>query len=195
MDHFVKIEDYLDRQRFDFSDEKGFYIVKKGHVKIGVKSISSSRCISIAGPCEIIGGIQVHGVNYIVTPIGEVSVCYVERISYHKLVELNPGLFFKINEALANTEYCRQKQLYILSKRSVRERIAGTLLSLHEKLKKEENSAIISLDKTTIADLSNTTIETLSRMLTGFEEEGIVKRIAGDIEIRKPERLKFYFDN
>ena len=190
----MKLETYADRQKFDFSDINGFYVVKSGHVKIGVKS-SSVRCFAIAGPSEIIGGIHVHGVDYTVTSIGDVQVCYIDRTFYPKLAELDPELFREICMALARTEYCRQKHIHVLSKRSVRERISGILLLLSEKMNSNKSSLRVTIDKTTIADLANTTIETLSRMLTDLEEEAVVKRIATEIEILNPEKLKSYFNN
>lgn len=103
----------------------------------------------------------------------------------------SPESGMSILNSINKTISQREQQICIMQKRSAKERIAATLLSLNNMFNNNPDSIEgIPLDKKTLASLSGTVIETLSRNLTEFEDQGIIKRIKTKIMIKNSESLK-----
>jgi len=69
-----------------------------------------------------------------------------------------------------------EKRLLDMAYQSVRQRVASTLLKLHDaqKTEKENDQIVITLSRKDIANMIGTAIETLNRTLVDFKDEGLI---------------------
>jgi CRP-like cAMP-binding protein len=86
---------------------------------------------------------------------------------------------------LANHVAAQEQQLLDLAYNSVRKRVAGALIYLHDQGNKE-----IHLLREDLASLAATAKETLIRTLTDFKNEGMIDIKEGAIVFLKPEKLR-----
>lgn len=79
----------------------------------------------------------------------------------------------------------------VLSQRTVRERVALSLLILHKKYKADalENKIYITLSRTDLASMVGTASETLARILHDFREEHLIVMEGRKIHLRDLEKL------
>jgi len=77
------------------------------------------------------------------------------------------------------------------SHKSVKERVAFTLLILNEKYKRNlsDNIASINIGREDLASFAGTTTETCVRVLTQFKEEGVLSTEGRKIKIRDEDKL------
>lgn len=189
-----KLLSYSENHSFDAAPKSGFLLVKDGFIKIGFNYNSSTQNIGIAGPTELINLNTNENSNYILTAIGKVNAYFIEASEIFEFTKFDPKLHQYLSNAFLKTMNAREKQLHVLSKRSVLERVSGTLMNLNDIFNPtSESYSPITLDKKTIADLANTTIETLARTLTDLEKEKVLKRVGPAIQVLSIEKLKKHY--
>ena len=85
-----------------------------------------------------------------------------------------------------------QERVAELSTRAVEQRIAGALLRMvNQSGRKVEDGIEITfpITRATIAEMTGTTLHTVSRLLSGWEREGIVASTRKHVTVTDPHRL------
>jgi CRP-like cAMP-binding protein len=79
----------------------------------------------------------------------------------------------------------------VLSQRTVRERVALSLLILHKKYKLNdtEDNAFITLSRTDLANMAGTANETLARILHDFRQDNLIRMEGRKIQLLNIEQL------
>ncbi len=159
----------------------GICLIKKGFIKVELNGKQGRPLIlRIAGRGSIFGHrlFEGHTHNtFSATAASEVQYCYIAYDLFHDITCKSPLLQqHLISKVLDELEGIEKKAIYLAHK-SVREKVAETLLSLARTYEygQKEQGFRISLCRQDIADLAGTTKEQVSKTLKDFEKEGLLK--------------------
>lgn len=157
---------------------KAVYRIKKGKIKIEqTGEDGKSRIVYIYTVGEYFGFRPLlcnerHPVSAVLLEESEVEV--YEGKGFLDLAKRSPNLSFNLVEILSFEFNVWINLIGSLSNKSVKERVALILLILNEKYKAGDKGASITMSKADIASYSETSEETVVRVLTFFKEQGIL---------------------
>jgi CRP/FNR family transcriptional regulator len=159
---------------------RGVYCVNAGKVKVfTLGDEGKEQIIHIAKPGEIIGfRAMLSGDPYRVSAetLEECAVCFIAKDEFFAMLDSNTEFRNEIIRGLSKELGEKAVSITDMAQKSVRERIACSLLQLKEIYGQEP----INLSREDFANFVGTATETLIRFLKEFKEEGLV-----DIQIRK----------
>lgn len=158
----------------------GVYCVKKGKIKV-YKTGSEGRdqIIRFAKDGDLLGYRSLlSGEKYNVTAscIEDSSICFVPREMLMELIATDQSLALNIMKA-ACTELGEATHLITnLAQKSIKERLAEVLLILKNNFGVDEQHVIqVVLTREEIASMVGTATESIIRMLSDFDKEGIIE--------------------
>ncbi|CAN5738624.1 Crp/Fnr family transcriptional regulator [soil metagenome] len=173
---------------------KAVYKVKKGKIKIEqTGEDGKSRIVYIYTVGEYFGFRpllcnEMHPVSAISLEESEVEV-YDGR-GFLDIAKRSPNLSFNLVEILSFEFNVWINLIGSLSHKSAKERVALILLILNEKYKTNDKETAITMSKADIACYSETTEETVVRVLTFFKEQGILATEARKVIIKNKRLLE-----
>ncbi|MCO5234637.1 MAG: Crp/Fnr family transcriptional regulator [Chitinophagaceae bacterium] len=157
------------------------YFVRAGIVKIEITGKNGHPMIlRLAGPGTILGHRASYGnmqQPYSAMAVENSYICSITAATYLQLIEkdaaLHQGMIQLMLEELRQVE----RHAVRLTHFSVKERVADTLLHIAALYRYQSagNGIHVHLERQELADLSGTTREQVSRMLSELEKEGLVK--------------------
>ena len=159
----------------------GIYFIRSGIAKVEVNGKSGRPLIlRLAGAGSILGHRMCGSKNeqpVSVEAVEDLYVCHITLAFYEQLIEKSPALHKEMMQLLLNE--IRQVELHAvrLTHLSVKERVAGALLEIAKLYHYQpgSNGIRVHLKRQDLADLSGTTREQVSRMLTGLQRAGFIK--------------------
>jgi len=170
---------------YDGDKGNGLYLVLSGKVKT-VKMAEDGR--------ELMTGIHTTdeylGVNATLTndaysdtatALEDSTLCLIPNEQLDRLINLYPEIAREFIKLLANNVKDKEEQLLQLAYNSVRKRMAGAILRLHQQQPSADNSFKISRED--LAALAGMATETVSRTLSDFKDEGLIEKKGGNITI------------
>ncbi len=159
----------------------GVCFIKKGFLKVELNGKQGRPLIlRIAGKGTVFG----HRVNashscytLSATAVSEVLYCYIPYDLFSEIADKSPALKQQIMDQILDELELVEKKVVTLAHKTVREKVAESLLLLAEAYQYEEKkrSFRISFCRQDIADLADTTKEQVSKILKDFEKEGLIK--------------------
>jgi len=173
---------------------KAVYKVKKGKIKIEqTGEDGKSRIVYIYTVGEYFGFRPLlcnekHPVSAIILEESEVEV--YEGRGFLDIAKRSPNLSFNLVEILSFEFNVWINLIGSLSHKSAKERVALILLILNEKYKTNDKETAITMSKADIACYSETTEETVVRVLTFFKEQGILATEARKVIIKNKRLLE-----
>lgn len=180
----------------DGDSVKGIYLIEKGKVKVLSKMGEKDyHIIRLAGHDSILGHRGIHFKKYhIKAETLEDSVfTFIPIEIFIKIIKANPEMaIYLINflsEELREAED-RMKNLSILDPKK---RIAIILIKLIDVFgysNSKSNLLSFTLKRSDIANMANTTYETVIRSLTFLEEKNLIEGIGKQIAIKNEKRLR-----
>lgn len=180
----------------DGDSVKGIYLIEKGKVKVLSKMGEKDyHIIRLAGHDSILGHRGIHFKKYhIKAETLEDSVfTFIPIEIFIKIIKANPEMaIYLINflsEELREAED-RMKNLSILDPKK---RIAIILIKLIDVFgysNSKSNLLSFTLERSDIANMANTTYETVIRSLTFLEEKNLIEGIGKQIAIKNEKRLR-----
>ncbi|MFN8116046.1 MAG: Crp/Fnr family transcriptional regulator [Bacteroidia bacterium] len=180
----------------DGDSVKGIYLIEKGKVKVLSKMGEKDyHIIRLAGHDSILGHRGIHFKKYhIKAETLEDSVfTFIPIEIFIKIIKANPEMaIYLINflsEELREAED-RMKNLSILDPKK---RIAIILIKLIDVFvysNSKSNLLSFTLKRSDIANMANTTYETVIRSLTFLEEKNLIEGIGKQIAIKNKKRLR-----
>ena len=159
----------------------GIYFIRLGIAKIEVNGKNGRPLIlRLAGPGTVFGH-RIRGSNneqpLSVEAVEDLYVCHISLARFDQFVEKSPALHSGMMQSLLNE--IRQVELHAvrLTQFSVKERVAGALLHIAALYQYQpgSNGIRVHLERQDLADLSGTTREQVSRMLTELQQSGYIK--------------------
>lgn len=151
--------------------------------------------LRLMGPGEAFGVIAaVDGVAYPVSAqaAGDCRALAWRGDLFRPLMERHPRLALNALRILAGTIVELQDRYRELVSERVERRIARTLLRLVRQAGRKTEAGVlidIPLSRRSLAEMSGTTLYTVSRIMTGWEQRGLIASARGRVTIRYPHGL------
>ncbi|MBV7273879.1 Crp/Fnr family transcriptional regulator [Clostridium sp. PL3] len=164
----------------DVSDK--LYIVNKGKVKIfKYTKEGKEQILYILTDGDFVGELSLlkkTKVEFNAEALEDTAICALTKENFDKIIEKNPEITFKILEVVHDRLINLENLVQRLSTKDVESRVSGVLLSLAKDFGKEEGNIItvnLPLNREEIGSYAGLTRETVSRTLTGMQDEGIIE--------------------
>ena len=165
------------------STPRGVFCLNSGKVKIFARGEEGKeQIIHLAADGEIVGfRAMFSGEPYKVsaTTLEECNICFIGKSDFLDLVDTNPTLRNGIMKELSTELADRATFITNMAQKSVRERLAFSLILLEDIYKDE----MINLTREDLANFVGTATETLIRLLKDFKEENLIQTHARKIEV------------
>ena len=179
---------------------EGLYIINHGKIKIfKYTKEGKEQILYILSEGDFFGELSLlnaEEVSYFAEALEPVNVCLIKKSDFAEILEENPKITIRILEAISQRLSKLEMLVQSLGTKDVEARIAQMLLDLVDEFGIESNSYIeltIPLTREDMANYIGVTRETISRKLSNFQEEGILKLIGNKkIRILNSEGLKEY---
>lgn len=173
---------------------RSVYYLKKGKIKIektGDNGVTRIVYVYTAG--EYFGfrpllSNEKHPVSAIVLDDCEIEM--YDGKGFIEIAKRSPNLSFNLVEILSYEFNVWVNLISSLSHKSTKERVALILLILHEKYTISAKETAITMSKADIASYSETSEETVVRVLTFFKEQGILTTQSRKVIIKNKRMLE-----
>lgn len=121
------------------------------------------------------------------TALENSSICMVPKEHMEILLNDHPGIAKEFLQLLAQDNRDKEEQLLQFAYHSVRKRMAEVLMRLYNKHVK--SAPYFNITREDLSALSCMASETVSRTLSDFKAEGLLKKTGSTITILNPDRL------
>ncbi len=174
---------------------KGAYYIKRGKVKIEqINAEANVRIVYVYTPDEYFGfrpllSDEKHPVSAIA--IEETELEFYNGRNFLEIARESSGLSFNLVKILSYEFNVWINLITSLSHKSAKERVALVLLILNQKYKGANGEqAEIGMSRADIGNYSETTEETVVRILRSFEEHGIIGSVGRRIVVADVKMLE-----
>lgn len=168
---------------------RGVYCLNKGKVKVFIRGEEGKeQIIHIAGDGEIIGfRAMFSGDPYTVSAetLEDSNICFIGKEDFLNLIDTNAVLRNGVMKELSKELGERARIIANMAQKTVRERLAFSLLLLSDLYKEEP----INLSREDLANLVGTATETLIRLLRDLKDEGVIETEIRRLIILKRDEL------
>ena len=120
--------------------------------------------------------------QYSVTVIEEAEVCFIDISIFRDLLDANPDFSYEILLELCRNELEAFYRCARRTQKQMRGKIADVLLELANSIY-ESKTFTIPLNQEDLGNLVDSSRESVSRVLTEFEKDGIIKLTGKKVEI------------
>jgi CRP-like cAMP-binding protein len=176
---------------FEGDPPEYLYLVAMGKVKL-MRNTASGRevLLDILYGGEYFGSLAIlGGSGYTETAIAQTDCCILQISSsnFGKVLKNYPDVSIKVLQAVGQRLEASQEIIKQLSVYSADQRIAAALVRLAKKMgEQKEKGTLIQLpfSRQDLAAMTGTTVETVSRVMSRFSEEGLVAAGRKWVEIR-----------
>lgn len=173
------------------------YLVAAGKVKL-LRHTSSGRevLLDILWGGEYFGNLPVPGGRgYTETAIAQTDCCILQISAsrFEKILNTHPDVTMKVLKAVGQRLEESQEIVKQLSVYSVEQRVAAALVRLAKKMGEEQpEGTLIQLpfSRQDLAAMTGTTIETVSRIMSRFSEDGLIATGRRWVAVSDPDRLE-----
>jgi CRP/FNR family transcriptional regulator len=181
---------YHNGDRFD-----SLYAVRSGAFKtVGVSRHGDEKITGFHLPGELLGldaiSNQRHG--YSAVALEDSEVCVLPFAPLERLAMSMPALQHQLLRLISGDISRDQGLMLLLGSMSAEQRLAAFLLSLsrrHQRLGFSASRFVLRMTREEIGSYLGLTLETVSRMLSRFQREGLITVQQRDVEIRNADRL------
>lgn len=155
---------------------KKLFVIHKGRVKISRLSPNGKeQVIRVLGPGEFMGELSLLSTMPLTDNaevIENTTMCIIEGGKLRALMSKYPSIAFKVMEELSKRLEKAENLIEDINLNTVEQRLAQTLLKMSDK-KGEVN---LKMTKGDFASQIGMSQETLSRKLSSFQEQGLIKQ-------------------
>ena len=159
----------------------GLFCINSGKVKVyKINSDGKEQILKLGKTGDFLGYralISEEFYNSSATVIEEGAICYIPKSDFLEILQKNPVFFQKMAKKVAHDLGTMERQLMTIAQKSVRERLATTLLMLKETygMDGEESVLIdITLSREDLANIIGTATETVIRLLSDFKSQKLI---------------------
>ncbi len=159
----------------------GLFCINSGKVKVyKINSDGKEQILKLGKSGDFLGYralISEEFYNASATVIEEGAICYIPKADFLEILQKNPGFFQKMAKKVAHDLGMMERKLMTIAQKSVRERLATTLLMLKETygMDGEESDLIdIALSREDLANIIGTATETVIRLLSDFKSQKLI---------------------
>ncbi len=175
----------------------GLYCINDGKIKVfKIGTEGKEQIIRMVQPGDVLGLRSIiSGKPYSssATALDDSVCCFIGKRRFFKLIIKYPQLSQRIMVILSHLLEGADNKITSLAQKSVRERLAESLLALDQVFQSEKNTDgnIISLSREDLANLVGTATETVIRLLSDFKHDKLIEIQGRKIRIiNKPALFK-----
>jgi len=173
------------------------YMVGSGRLRLDQTTPDGRNIVlRFMGPGDLVGSVAVmRGVPYPATPLAmeETRVFTWSAARMMELILAHPALAMKMVTMIGGRIEELQERLQQVATQQVERRIAATLLKIARQSGRKTEAGVeipFPLSRQDLAEMTGTTLHTVSRTLSAWIEEGIIEgRRSSHIVIKRPHRL------
>jgi CRP-like cAMP-binding protein len=174
----------------------GIFYLKKGKVK-KYKTDRDGRehIIYVCNSGELLGYpalLSEETYSDSATALEDSELEFIPKDAFFKILEKSPILSTRLLKNLSHEFAVLENSIINFAQKSVRERLALSLLILKEKFRDKSNpnaSVEITLSREDLSNVTGTVVETLVRLLHDFKEEGLIETEGRKIRILDAQKL------
>ena len=176
---------------------ENLYLVAMGKVKL-MRHTSSGRdvLLDILRGGEYFGNLTaISGRGYMETAIAQTAGCVLQISSqnFEKILQHHPDVMMKVLKAVGQRLEEFQEVIKQLSVYTVDQRIAAALIRLVEKVGEERSTGTliqVPFSRQDLAGMTGTTIETVSRVMSRFAADGLIRTGRKWVAVKDLEHLR-----
>lgn len=157
------------------------YVVADGNVKLMQHTMSGQDVmLDVLKPGEFFGSLSILGdEEYSETVIAQTECCVISigADEFRRILRDHPQVALKVIDIMAERLKSAHEMIRQLSTHSVEQRVAHVLLKLAEKLGQEKDVGLLiqlPLSRSDLAAMVGTTTESVSRVMSQFQKEGLI---------------------
>ncbi|MFL1404143.1 fumarate/nitrate reduction transcriptional regulator Fnr [Marinobacter sp. M1N3S26] len=192
-DHIINRGEQVFTQNAPF---RSCFAVKSGAIKTSVVTESGEEQITgFFMPGDLVGLDSMSDDTHASSAkaLERTSVCEIPVDQLEKLVHIMPGLQHHILHLMSQEIRNSHQLSVLLSKNTAEERIAALLLSLSTRFHRRKLSPThfnLPMARNDIANFLGLAVETVSRVFTRFQNQGLIRARGRDIELVNIEALQ-----
>lgn len=172
----------------------GLFCLNEGKIKIyRMGQDGKEQVVRIVTPISYFGlRALVSGWTYSTSAITleDSVVCMIPKRTFLKITVKHPEVSHCLMVLLSTMLEEAENKLTSLAQKPVRERLAETLVMLHDVFNKHGGNQTINLSRTDLANIVGTATESVIRLLADFKEDGMINLNGRKIYIIDLQKLK-----
>ncbi|MDY0781415.1 Crp/Fnr family transcriptional regulator [Tenacibaculum sp. IB213877] len=172
----------------------GLYCVRNGVCKVSKMSDNGKdQIINLIKKGDLIGErslISNESSNLKAVALNDVEVCFIPKEEVIKNLQRNPNFTMGMMQKLALSLKNADNIIVDMAQKTVKQRLAVTLLYLHENFKTEEGINSIHLTREDIANIIGTATESAIRLLSEFKKNNLIDLKGKEIFVLNIPKLK-----
>lgn len=171
--------------------------LKSGLAKIHIRGPHHEQLIKLIKAPAYLGIPNTFGDkinNYSVTVVEDSEVCFIDIAAFKQLLASNDKFAYEIIITLCGYELDSFKRCATRTQKQLRGNIADVLLNLSDRIY-NSLTFTIPLSRSEIGNYIDTSRESVSRVLSEFEEDGIISVNGKRIEILQKDKLILISEN
>lgn len=175
---------------------KGMFFIEQGVVKVHKHWQDEKELIlRIAGDGDIVGHRGLG--NNTIYPVSGTAliasdICFVDLQFFNDTLKVNPDFLYNLMMFFAAELKESEKRMRNLAHMTVKGRVSGAILFLDQKFGTTNGQLNMTLSRQDFAAYVGATYETVFRMLTELNAEGVIRMSGKEITILSENKLKEY---
>lgn len=171
----------------------GIYFIKKGKVKkYKTDKEGREQIFYVCKSGELLGYHALISEEYYTdsaSTLEDSVISFIPKDDFLKAIQASPILSNRLLKCMSHEFGVLVNGLAIYAQRTVRERLALSLLILRDKYKKDDQGSKpveLTMSRDDLAKMVGTARETLTRLIHDFKEEGLIATEGRKIVLQKP---------
>ena len=171
--------------------------LRKGLVKIHITGPYSEQIVKLAKPPTYLGLPTTFGAKvnqYSITALEDCEVCFIDITIFRNLLKESDHFSYEIIQALCRYEIESFRRCANRTQKLTRGNLADVLLDFANNIF-QSDVFTVPISQTEIGNLIDTSRESVSRMLSEFEKDGIIHTTGKQMEIINKKSLELISQN
>jgi CRP-like cAMP-binding protein len=173
----------------------GIYCIKEGICKlIKLSPNGKDHIVKLISKGELLGQrsmISDEAVNLSAVAIEDMEVCFIPKTEVMGFFDKNNQFSMNVIKTICSDLKEADDQMVNLAQKTVKERLAETLLYLHDTFgKNEDNTLKVQLSRDELASMIGTATESCIRLLSDFNKLGLIELSSKKIILKDISKLK-----
>ncbi|MDD5150971.1 MAG: Crp/Fnr family transcriptional regulator [Flavobacterium sp.] len=173
----------------------GIYCVKGGVCKLSKLSANGKdQIVKLVKPGELLGQrsmISDEAANLSAVALEDMEVCFIPRSEVLGLFDKNNQFSMNLMKTICGDLKEVSDHVVSMSQKTVKERLAETLVYLYETFGKNEDGSLrIQLSREELAGMIGTATESCIRLLSDFNKLGLIELVGKKIVVKNINKLK-----
>lgn len=175
---------------------ESLYAVKSGAFKtVGISRHGDEKVTGFHLPGELLGLEAISGGShsYNAVALEDSEVCIIPFGQLEQLANSIPALQHQLLRLVSSDISRDHGLMLLLGSMTAEQRLAAFLLSQsrrHQRLGFSSSNFVLRMTREEIGNYLGLTLETVSRLLSRFQREGLIGAQQRDVELKEPERLR-----